>query len=478
MRNAPFLNEFLKEVDNELMGVDKKAIMEEISGHIRDKAEDMAAERGSKSPDDGIYMEIIADMGEPREVVKPYLKELPVKLPLSIKAFLAFQFLTGLAALLVFVEGMDTLFWALDQTPEDTGFILTQVTSNMFFILISLLLIGLVVRQWRSPVKIPLLGSFSVLVSVSVVISVIFVMLRIIIWNQLGVEYEENTYYPIAGAVMVGLLVIYVLGLQQMGSFQRRIDLSEEDTLSSRRGRKRTRTFVYLVSSLFAILLILVAVGQSVYSDDYYESHELVQTQVVGGPYDARLELWEHHDENGWYETRKIVYHLEGEEIGGAFFPEMQRSLEWMRDGTENGSTVMAWWDYGLSIRGYTGRDIVLDSPVRSMEHSVGDPSNIDEWELDEEKFQKVAMAFVTTDMNYTSEVMDLYGAEYILTNYRDAAGISYALVQAAYQPNPLSSYWPTLDEDSFLYRVWNGEEIEGFELVYSDLEVRILKKL
>jgi len=478
MRNTPFLNEFLKEVEKELMGVDKKAIMEEISGHIRDKAEDMASERGLKSPDDCIYREIIASMGDPGEVVKPYLKEMPVKLPFSIKAFLAFQLLTGLAALLVFIEGMDTLFWALDQTPNDTGFILTQVTSTLFFLLISILLIGLVMRQWRKPVRIPLLGSLSVLVSISVVISIIFVMFRVIVWNQWGVEYGENTYYPIAGAVTVGLLVLYVLGLQQMGSFQRRIDLSEEDILSSRGSRKRTSIFIYLVSSVFVVLLILVAMGQSVYSDDYYESHELVQTQDIGGPFDARLELWDHHDENGWYETRKIVYYVEGEEIEGFFFPEMQRSFEWMRDGTENGSTVMAWWDYGLSIRGYTGREVVLDAPVRSMEHSVGDPSSFDEWEVDEDKFQKVAMAFVTTDINYTSEVMDLYDAEYILTNYRDAAGISYALVQAAYEPDPLSSYWPTLDEESFLYRIWNGEDIEGFELVYSDLEVRILKKL
>jgi hypothetical protein len=73
---------------------------------------------------------------------------------------------------------------------------------------------------------------------------------------------------------------------------------------------------------------------------------------------------------------------------------------------------------------------------------------------------------------------MDLYDADYILTNYRDAAGISYALIQAAYQPDPLSSYWPTLEEDSLLYRIWNVENVEGFEVVYSDLEVRILKKL
>ncbi|MGA1848119.1 MAG: HAAS signaling domain-containing protein [Thermoplasmatota archaeon] len=478
MRNGPVLDEFLKEVEKELMGVDSKTIIEEISGHIRDKAEDMAADRGLRSADDDIYREIISGMGDPREVVKPYLREMPVKLPISVKAFLAFQFLTALAAFLVFVEGMDTLLWALDQTPDDTGFILTQVASNTFFLLISLLLMGLVIMQWKRPVKIPLLGSFSVLVSVSVMISIIFVMLRVIVWNHWGVEYGENTYYPLAGAVMVGLLVIYILGLQQIGSFQRRIDISEEDTLSSLRSRKRTRTFVYLVSSVFVILLILVAMGQSVYSEDYYESHELVQTQDIGGPNDARLELWEHHDENGWYETRKIVYHVEGEEIGGAFFPEMQRSLEWIRDGTENSSRIMAWWDYGHSIRGYTGRDVVLDAPIWSMSYTVADPDSVQEWEVDENRFVNVARALVTTELNFTSEIMELYDAEYILTNYRDAAGINYALIQAAYQPDPLSSYWPTLDENSFLYRVWNGGEIEGFEVVYSDLEVRILKKL
>jgi hypothetical protein len=255
------------------------------------------------------------------------------------------------------------------------------------------------------------------------------------------------------------------------------MDLSNFGLAGIRKERRRMRIFVIGVSTIFAALLVTVAIGQSLYSEDYYESHELVSSQQIGGPYDARLELWQHREEGTWREERKIVYEIDGEEIKGAFFPEMQRSLEWIVENTDIDSRIMAWWDYGHSIKGYTGRDVILDDPIWSMSYSVADPSSIHEWEVDENKFVNVARALVTTDMNFTKEIMDLYEAEYVITNYRDAAGISYALVQAAFQPDPLSSYWPTLEEDSFLYLVWNGEEIDGFEVVYSDLEVRILKK-
>jgi len=471
------VRDYLKEVKRELFGVDSGGIIEEISSHIDEKAGDIAVERGLKTPDDEVYQLVIDDLGPPEEVVRPYLKELPVRLPRPIKLYLIIQMLTGIAAFLVFIEGMDTLFWALDQTPDDTGFILTQITSNVLFLFIAIVMTALILIQWRKPINVASLGNLSMVFSISVIVTMIFVMYRIMAWNMWGVEYGENQYYPFAGMVMLGFIVLFIFGFQLIERFQRRIHLSGEDIPRLRKDRKRTKILVGAVSSILLILLSAVTIGQSMYSEEYFESHELLITEEIGGPYDARLELWEHREEGSWWEERKIIYYEDEEEIHGAFYPEMQRSLDWIEKSSPTDSKILAWWDYGHAIKGYTGREVLLDDPIWSMSFSVADPSSVYEWEVDENKFINVARALVTTDLNFTSEIMDLYNADYILTNYRDAAGINYALLHAAYGIDPVSSYMPTLEEDSFLYSVWNGKEIEGFEVVYSDLEVRILKR-
>jgi len=469
MRRSTVVDEYLKEVKMELLGVDSGPIMEEIFCHIEEKAADIT---GGKAPDEEVYKKVITDLGTPEKVIKPYLREMPIRLPTSLKFFLTFQLLTGLASLIIFIKGMDILISAIDQVPNDIGFILAQITSNVFFLLIFLIMITLTFIQWKRPYKVASLGNVGAIVSISVIVIIIFVMFRIISWYMWRVEYEEDSYYPIAGIVMIAFIVIYFLGFQQMERFQRRIHLSEDHVSLLRGDRSRTRKFVGAISAVFVMLLVLVVVGQSMYSDEYYESHELLASEYVGGPYNATIQHWEHHD-------------IDGKVRSEWFEPALRPSLDWLARNGEVGSTVLAWWDYGHAIRGYTGLDVIIDRPHRSMKHTIADPTIVSAWEDDMKRITDVAEALVTTDVNETIRVMKEYSAGYVFITQRDGRGIFYAILQAAGKNVLEYSNWgsegfyqgPTeLGRQTIVNRMLRGEKFEGLDLVYSDIDVRIYK--
>lgn len=469
--SSKVIESYLKDVKDELYGVDNRTILQEITVHIEDKVEEYCKEMDLKEPDDNVYKLIIKDFGSPEEVARPYKKEMPLILPRQIRFYLILQSITGFIALLIFIEGMDLLIRGSIDTR--TGFLLTQIISNLVFLLAFIIITAIVIVQWRKPNKVAYLGNIGLVFSLSIIMVVLFIMIRVIAWNQWELEFNENTYYPVVTLIMILFIFLYIIGFQHMERLNRRLSLSEIHGSRIRMVRKRTRKVLIGVTSVFIALLLLFVIGQSYYSDDYYESEKLLRTELIGGPYDAQLQLWEYHGKDTSWEERKIVYHIDDEREEGAFFPEMQNALDWIAGSTSADSTIMSWWDYGHSIRGYTARNVVLDNPIEKAKFTLADSSSIDEWETDEMKFTNVANALISTDSNYTADIMNMYGSQFIMTNYRDVSSISYAIIDAANMA--ASEYETQLDDDSFLYQVWNKGNIDGFEVVYSDLEVKIL---
>ncbi|MFW3145656.1 MAG: hypothetical protein ACMUIE_02455 [Thermoplasmatota archaeon] len=484
MKGFDMVDGYLKTVKEELVGVDKGPIIEEISAHIEEKANDISGKNG---PDESVYRRVLRDLGSPDEVARQYLKEMPLKLPISLKLFLLFQLLTGLGSLLVFIEGMDTLLWAMEWHPDDSGFIMTQAVTNLLFLLISIVVVSIVVLQWKRPHRVASVGNLGAIISISAVIAIIFVMFRIIMFGIWGVEYSDESYYPIGGVVMIGFIVIYILGIQATERFNRRIYLSDEFSARLRRDGKRTRAAVLSISSILVVLLVLVALGQSMFSDDYYESDEMVASEYVGGPNNATLEHWEHKGKDVWYDYYRIKYDANGKEYDEWFGVEYRQALDWLRENGEEGDAVLSWWDYGHPIRGYTGLEPMIDSPHISMKHTLADPSKVSEWAESMEDIENVARALVTLDANDTVDIMEIYGARYVFTTQSDGSGILYALLQSAgldtgdyirYDPSGFYKGQTELGKRTVVNRMWRGEEIDGLNLVYSDLDARIYERI
>jgi len=232
--------------------------------------------------------------------------------------------------------------------------------------------------------------------------------------------------------------------------------------------------------------MLLVATSSAMYgysSTHPIRSDVLISTEDIGGRYNARIEHWSNYVGNEWYDNYMIVYYVDGEEHEGSFLPELRLSLDWIKDNTPENATILSWWDYGHMIRGYANREPVVDYPSESMLDTVADVTLWGKpWEkplCSEETIMDVGTAFIADDFNITKQIMEKYNASYILTVNRDAQGIAYVFFRAANKnPSDYIEYQTGLPTEigkrTFLFSVWSGAQIGGFDLSYSDVVTRL----
>ncbi len=179
------------------------------------------------------------------------------------------------------------------------------------------------------------------------------------------------------------------------------------------------------------------------------------------------------------YTRQDIEYVKDGRKFTNYFDPKLSQSLDWIKTETHEDSIFLCWWDYGHMIRGYADRDVVIYSPSEDILWTVS--SKI--WDTEasgefssREKIDDAVKALTTHDPTETREVMEKYDAEYIFVTKSDS-GTSYVLFTlAGYDISEyLLDYEPTDKAlDTILFKAINEQEIEGFELVYSDDYVKI----
>lgn len=245
---------------------------------------------------------------------------------------------------------------------------------------------------------------------------------------------------------------------------------------------KRSKTIMIVI--IVASILLISSLGIDIYS--YWavvtDKDVLIDTEYIGGNYDGRLEYWKSYHHGEWHDIYEIHYSIGKKDYYGVFFPEMRPALDWIKENSGENETIMCWWDYGHAIRGYTGRNVVIYAPSKSLENTIVDSSSITEWE-DEEKVRRVAQALVATDTTETVSIMKEYNASYLVTAYRDSAGIGTAFFRAAnLEPsdyvrptNGVPRLEPTeAGRRTLIYRIWRGEDIPGLELTYSDIHTRV----
>jgi len=201
----------------------------------------------------------------------------------------------------------------------------------------------------------------------------------------------------------------------------------------------------------------------------------------LGGKYQTRVMTTENYGYSYWDErgnfhlllgAGEIVYFEGGKEHRGVYFNVCRRALDWIKANTPQNTSVLCWWDYGHMIVGLGERKTVVTSPSREILYTVADPSSVKEFS-DHGTIVAVARCFTTADLNVTLQIMENYGAEYILVT-NSQRGIGQILFNMSgldykqYLPTPAN--FTAKGKETVLYRLLFNVNLYGrLELVYEE---------
>ena len=481
------VNDYISKIKRELYGIDSgsaKAIIEELENHIHEKSNDIAGERNLSGPDDEIYAEVIRELGSPNDVVIEYLKVLPKKTGMGLKLFLLLQLVIGIAAVIMSIDQFHSSYAITLAQFYDGTYLLSMIFVGITLLFLGVMTLVLVIIQLRRPKNIIHYGVGSVMLSVILAAGILLVMAKFTLWRHTEINGDDELFYAYVTPIFVLLMLGYIWGLRSSEDLKRRFMLEEFDNKKFARKKKKSRNVMVGVVIISLVLISVVTAGMYSYSSEIRKKEILVDTEKIGGIYDARIEYWNNYYQGRWIDKYEIYYMKDGEENQGVYLPEMRGGLNWIKDNTDENDTILCWWDYGHSVRGFTERKTIVDSPARSLENTIFDTSSIEKWEA-EDKIRDVANALVATDVNDTVDLMEKYDSKYLITAQRDSWGITYALFQAAgldsnefIEPSGEGIPTPMVPtekgKETLIYRIWAGEKIEGLDLVYSDINVRV----
>ena len=486
---------YLKWIRRNLHGIERDSIdqiVEELEGHINEKAQDRAQEKGLKKPDAAIYEQVLEELGPPEEVAIDYLKILPKKPGTVLKAFMGVQFALGLIALLV---GLDLFYLAQDFVSRNgniDNYPQVQIIAGLVFCIIGAATMVLVYLQFKKPSLIVHYQSGSVMLSLTLAAGILFVMLNYLVWRYLDKNFNYEQSMGIAMPVFLALNLAYMLGLRSSEEFQRRIALEEIDNKLFEQKRTSSRNAMVALAVVAMFLVSAAGAAMFAYNVQTFEERSLVSTDHIGGKYDASIEHWkEYIKETGqFYGYDRIIYTVGGVQHEGDISPSMMDSLNWIINNTEANATFLGWWDYGHAITGYAQRASVVANPSTDLKNTMFSTEFQKEWDT-QEHVSKVAKALVATNTSETMSIMNQTGAKYLITYQSDSMGKTYAMLQSAglnqtdylvynYNANPYTeplSPEPTAKgRQTTVFKIWLGNDLPGLKLVYSDVYTRIYK--
>jgi len=377
-------------------------------------------------------------------------------------------------------------YWEAIYDYTDYSYMWVSIAVGSIYGIMGTTLGVLSVMQLHGRKRIYYMGTITLSIAVFSIVAAIFGGI-----SQQIMEYEFNIdlwYYPnnliVAAAALIPI-ILFLVSLSIFERFKHVIEVKEENPTRILRLRKRSQTMVVSTSVVFLIVLGLLGAGLFDHEkrDEYseWESVELVDTiEVKPG---VTIEIWNSY--GPYMDTEyKIVYEEDGRKVNRSFFPDLMGALDWLSNNSDPDDRILSWWDYGYSIEGYTGLESIIDKPARYIEQTIWDTSSIEEWSEDENRIKDVASALIAIDPSNTISVMENYDADFLLTNSRDQYGILYALVLGSGEN--LDDYFEydqgekltELGKNTVVHRIWKGDGIPGLELVYSDFQVMILKRV
>lgn len=187
-------------------------------------------------------------------------------------------------------------------------------------------------------------------------------------------------------------------------------------------------------------------------------------------------------------EIEHFNYTKDNKTYTSVHYEEMDPAIEWIKQNTPKDAIFMNWWDYGPTIIGLAERETIVDGPSREILFTVAMYAAMSDEERENvecpdcnphEKIMDVVNALVTEDPSETIDIMSKYDAEYLLIRQEDKSK-SYAIFMISDKDHIEyinDNYEPTEKAlDTVIIKAIHGEELEGFELVYSDDDVNIYR--
>ncbi len=426
---------------------------------------------------------VLDEFGSPSEVAREYSGVARTAVGRGLKAFMVLE---AVFAVMMGIIGMLLIWQQVENSSrgwyDSFGFI-----WGTFWLLLMSVTLAAIWLQSRKAERIPELGPFTlvVLLGFGLLGLCILATFRWQVYWIFGIE-DMGQQNLLLAALTVTFVTVAFWGAVQLWRFTRELRNRERDGLIPRRKRfsRGSKRFIAITSILLVSVFVSGNLNWLYYpipSDMPSKGDErVIRSENIGGPYNATIQKTDYFDGEMWQDTNKIIYNVSGEHFDGWFGLETVKAMDWMKNNTPGNATIVAWWDHGISIRGYTGRNCTIYYPSKNLIHTVWDPTTIKGWEP-QEKVRRTADVYMAENGTELLARMDAVGARYIFLTWRYSSSIAYAIIQGAgadpdrYLDTDFTRtqgrYLPSeAGEKLFLFKIWKGD-FEGARIVYQDID-------
>jgi|TARA_B100000315_G_scaffold194432_1_gene185087 hypothetical protein len=201
---------------------------------------------------------------------------------------------------------------------------------------------------------------------------------------------------------------------------------------------------------------------------------------AIEGKYEPTISLLAQF---GDFESGDIIYTRDGIERRGYFFSGFTSALDYLKENSPEDSTVLAWWDYGNMIIGYGEREALAINPSEKLLIGVTDPGSDVETDPDD-VLDDIGKALTNADSVETTSILKKYNAKYLLVAagpLGDEGKAKWIFYAGGISLDDMDNYWIDGEivgqgRDTILYKMLNQEDIEGFKLIFSDLNTRVYR--
>jgi hypothetical protein len=235
---------------------------------------------------------------------------------------------------------------------------------------------------------------------------------------------------------------------------------------------------------IFLGLIILVLISGCLQSEPVPQPETQLHEQKtsfehVGGRYNGSIIITEGMYQNQPYTQYDIIYTKNGRTMRGYFLPQLRPALDWIKGNVPEGSKLFGWWDYGHMIQGYTGRDVVIFSPSEDMLWSVSSGRWDEEASgpmASNEEIKDIAFGLLSSDPKELKSAMEKYGSDYVFVSALDEKIILYWLERFGLKQYIGENRLKERVSELVLFKMLNEQNVEGFEMVYSDALVKVYR--
>jgi hypothetical protein len=192
------------------------------------------------------------------------------------------------------------------------------------------------------------------------------------------------------------------------------------------------------VSKVLAGAVLLVAVLAAISVSGLNPLQKTVETEKLQNG--AEIHVVENRLDG---EERQVIeYSSGGEDYRTPFYSNLVPTLRQIKQNTPENATISAWWDYGHSIRGYTGRQVIAYSPSKwALENTAAS----DDWDTenrgrieDREVIKDLAAVFVRSP-EVSERLMRQYNSDYLFISRSDPSKL--AIISEVYNREALSGF-------------------------------------